>query len=197
MADRRAVATIFGGWGLRNPFNDYPTDANWSRDLWESRVKYLPIYQNGIEKSFLSWEWWEIRTPHYDLGYKDIGRSAFNTMLAAAQAEALQHYTQGIVLPEDTPTDYQLNAYVIMLRTDAGEEIRLCRKPVPAASEYTGRKGSRTPVTNNEETFFTATDNGLQVGRYARLPYSNIVEIYPLIYCVKAINEGKAPYYND
>ena len=195
MADRKGLVEIYGGWGLLNPFNDYPTDANWSRDLWESRVHYLRTYQNGIERSFLSWEWWEIRTPHYDLGYKNIGRSAFNTMLAAAQADALQHYTQGIVSPEDTPTDYQLNAYVIMLRTDAGEVIRLCRKPVPAASEYTGRKGSRTPVTNNEETFFTATDNGLQVGKYACLPYSNIVEIYPLVYVLKYINE--APYYND
>lgn len=85
MADRRAVATIYGGWGLRNPFNDYPTGANWSR----------------------------------------------------------------------------------------------------------------TPVTNNEETFFTATDNGLQVGNGIILPYANIVEIYPLSYAVYAINQGKAPYYID
>ena len=196
MADRRDILEICGAlqFGFP-PYDNYPTDADWSYERWRSRVANLVTYKNGVQKGFLSWEWWESKRPAWNLGYKDLSRSDFNALFSAARSMAVESYTRGITLPEDTPTDYQLTAYVIIAQTENGVYYRLCRKPKPAASEYTGKKDSRKPVTNNEETFYTATDSGLQMNSGAFIPYSEIVAVTPVSFAVKTINEGKAPLY--
>lgn len=184
MAEKREVSQAVGAI----QYDSMPTDAGFDFWLYTQRVRYFITGETGEEKSFLSWGWYRIETPHYDLGYRNISRSQFYEMYGVARGAGDDAYSRGITLPIDTPNDYQLHVYQLFV-VAAGVEYRLAIKPKPTAAEIS----SRTPNTNNLETFFTAETDGLHIDG-AVIPYADITEVFPRIWAVKAYESPLNPY---